>query len=138
MPMSTDRTTVYPTNSCFDDALDLLTLLAKERNPIIHDPSLRVVHGLVWQAGTPSAHAWVEIGDQCIFRGILEGEARYFSADWQEYYFELVVRETTRYTLREAITHNWKHNNYGPWEERYREFCRERPLAKCAGSTQPN
>lgn len=99
---------------------------------MLQDPTLAVVHGLVWQHGRPSAHGWVEIGDVCIFRGF-KGKKRnpgHFATRWEEYYSELVIRETTRYTVAEALAENYRHQTYGPWVDRYLKYCKPKEGAR--------
>lgn len=114
-----DRDPIYPTHKCFDDALDFLEGLYKEKNPMLY--RMRLVHGICLHPddGHEYAHAWVEQDEEfVIFAGIYRGENQYFAAAREEYYADAKVQETTKYTLLEALCENHKAGHYGPWIER--------------------
>ena len=114
---------IYPTHTCFDDALDLATGLVREdRRRAV---TLRVVHGIVHPYDKPFAHAWLEAGAQVFFCGIQDGEKRVFQISRSEYYAEILVLECTRYTLGHALRLNRQTGHYGPWTAQYRALCRQ-------------
>lgn len=119
---------IRPTHHCFDDALDFIEELAKQRNPMVQGDRLKVVHAICLAPdGHEYAHAWVEQDAKyVIFAGIMEGEKEWFAAEVGEYYAEHKVQETTKYTPKEALAENWKHETYGPWVERYKALCAPR------------
>lgn len=119
-------TFIYPTHTCFDDALDLLTEAIKMNPGAAHTDELKLVHGIcVAPDGKEYAHAWVEsLGKTVWFIGILDGKYQQFAADLKEYYAETRVVETTKYTPLEAWAENYRHANYGPWVERYKGLCK--------------
>lgn len=114
--------TVQPTFHCFDDALDYPELVIKNRHEL-HKSTLLVVHGicLMPDDGRPYAHAWVENPKkgECIFKGIIGKEEAYLFADKADFYKEMQVQETTKYTVKQACIENMKHETFGPWEEKY-------------------
>lgn len=122
-------TTIHPTHTCFDDALDYCGERFKEGAPEAH--KLILVHAICLKpegqpgAGERFAHAWVEQGDECVDHGILDGERVRFTAERAEYYARLRPQDVTRYTMREAALMNIRHHTYGPWEERYSVLCRK-------------
>ena len=124
--MAIENRSIYPTHTCFDNALDFIAAVLQE-NPDDRDvlvTELSLVHGICLAPdGQPYAHAWVEHGAHCIFAGILDGKQKYFAAFHDDYYAELGVQEVTRYTLQDALTHNRRTGHYGPWERRYRALC---------------
>src|ERR1043165_3374248 len=78
---------IYPTGTCFDDALDLLVAVLK-LNPQ-WEPEIRLVHGICRAPdGHRYAHAWVEDDSDatCAFYGVLQGKRRLFKARRDEYY----------------------------------------------------
>lgn len=116
---------IYPTHKCFDDALDFLEELARQKNPALY--RMRLVHGICLHPddGHEYAHAWVEQDGTCvIFSGILNGKFGYFAASIEEYYPDAKVQETTKYTPFEAWRENHRTNHYGPWIEKYQRLCR--------------
>lgn len=125
---------IYPTHHCFDDALDFLEELAKQKNPMIH--RMRVVHAVCLAPdGHEYAHAWVEQdGTFVIFAGIVNGQKEWFAAKVSEYYTEHRVQGTTKYTPREVLAENLKHETYGPWVERYKALCAPKGKASILGS----
>lgn len=119
---------IHPTNHCFDDALDFLELVIKNKQALDVN-TLLVVHSIcLMPDGTPYAHAWVEDtkADSCIFKGILKGEAMYLAAERKEFYETFKVQETTKYTVKQALFENRLSNNYGPWEEKYLKLTKNR------------
>lgn len=112
--------TIYPTHTCFDDAVQTLAALAKQRDR----RWVRLVHGICSPEGRPLAHAWVEDlkAHEAYFTGILEGKRVTFAADRYEFRAELNVLESTSYTIQEALAAEEEHG-IGPWESRYRALC---------------
>lgn len=127
-------TNIFPTHHCFDDALDFLEELSKQKNPMIH--RIRVVHAICLAPdGNEYAHAWVEQdGKFVIFAGMVDGEKQWFAGEVGEYYAEHKVQETVKYTPREALAENLKHETYGPWVDRYKALCAPKGKATILGS----
>jgi hypothetical protein len=96
-----DNEHIYPTGKCFDDALVLLVELLAEHPEA--EPDLRLVHGVLAEPEEHS-HAWVEDVSTAtvLFTGIYKGIRRHFQASMAEYYVEMAVRETYRYTYSQA------------------------------------
>lgn len=128
---------LYPTHSCFDDAFEFINdaiMLSQEPLRTEHINSLILVHGIcLLSNGAPYAHAWVERSGQCIFKGILEGEASYFAGEQKEFYDEHKVQETTKYTVIEAAKENKRTGHLGPWVQRYRELCKKKQHEQTKG-----
>ena len=75
--------------------------------------------------GSPYAPAWVETyAGTAHFFGILNGERIRVTVDAKEYRRELKVQEFVEYTWREAWEENRKHENFGPWIEKYQLLCK--------------
>lgn len=125
-------TTIKPTNTCFDDALDFFDDLARS-GAGFEDmvDRYRVVHGicLMPQSDRPYAHAWVEdrTRDLVLQRGILNGKIVQLEMSVLEFTLRHRPQKFTRYTLREALRLNYESNHYGPWVEEYRALCRDEP-----------
>jgi hypothetical protein len=120
-------TTIMPTHTCFDDALDTLVELIKYDDSSGDD--LRLVHALCAAPdGHLYAHAWVEFDNArgetvCVFSGLVEGEAMRFLSPGPDYYKSLQVSaDVTKYTSVEALAENARTNHYGPWIERYQNY----------------
>lgn len=124
--MSEAAENIYPTHTCFDDALDYLELVLRAQGR----KSLRrlvVVHGICLHEETsePFAHAWVEQGDEVHHAGILRGERVWVTIPRDDYYRELRIQDTTRYTPLEAVRRNRATGHYGPWEPQYQALTRD-------------
>lgn len=117
---------IQPTHTCFDDALDMLCDFYRLRKELV--PDLRLVHGICQADDGPFAHAWLEddTTSQVLFVGLVDGERVNLACDRKEFYEHAHVRECTRYTIDEAIWLNRKHENFGPWQVRYRVLCQPR------------
>jgi len=130
--------TIYPSRSCFDDAIDFIETRVRENPQIVHGTSLLLVHGIAIAppdhdgsivTGQPFAHAWVDEhdradGDVAWASGILDGSRVYYAVRRREFYRYLRIRRFTRYTLREVWEHNQQWGTYGPWRDEYRALCR--------------
>lgn len=118
-------TTIYPTFECFTDAMEFIDAMA--RLPETHD-YISLVHGIcVTEEGREYAHAWVEDSNAriAIFCGIWMGTKVYFSAPLEEFFKTYAVKESTRYTIAEAVMKNLETVHFGPWEEKYGALCGE-------------
>lgn len=113
---------VYPTHTCFDDALDLIeAMVLNDRREI---DKLMLAHGIcLMPDGKPYAHAWVERDGECLFDGLIEGARYTFRADKAEYYAGMKVQEVTHYTVEEAWIENSQSNHFGPWKPEYAALC---------------
>lgn len=116
---------IYPTFTCFDDALEFVEDLVRTKNTAALTNVL-VVHAIcVMPSGERYAHAWVETGGNCIFKGVIEGEACYITARQSEYYDHFAVQETTKYNWLQAGLENRLAGTYGPWEQKYLALTRQ-------------
>ncbi len=131
-----DTNAIYPTGTCFDDALDLMVELLKAAGPVegeMLSQRLRLVHAAcVWpEDGHLYAHAWLEdIGRGVAYiTGIYNGERCHFEAPAAEYTEPLQVQDLIRYSYREAFHLNRASRHYGPWVPHLRALCRARDAA---------
>ena len=117
--------TVYPTYSCFDDAMEFIDYVACEYNG--EDTSMiTLVHGLMTgDDGEPHSHAWVEDSSTktAIFAGLWKGEKIYFYSPIDEFRKSYRITYYTRYTIKEALMKNMEHLHFGPWEPKYVALC---------------
>ena len=131
--------TIHPTNTCFDDALDYIEMLASSGvTPAVLNEH-HVVHGVcLWPQNQPGsesesdrrfAHGWVERGEWAIQCGLIEGVRVYYQMPRDQMHEYLRVQRFTRYTLREALHHNEQSGHYGPWDLDYWMLCRHSPRA---------
>jgi hypothetical protein len=112
--------TILPTHSCFDDALAIMVdLLAAGV------PDAKFVHAIVAPYGKPFAHAWVEIGDVAMFKGIVDGKTVVVTRRVAAHYKALAVSESTHYSIDDAIAAEETAGHPAPWDDRYRELTRE-------------
>lgn len=124
--------TIYPTGSCFDDALDFVEARVRQRPRLARTSDLLVCHGIcIIPSGNPEAgelyaHAWVEEGQVVWQGGILDGERIYFATQRDQFYIRLQVQDVTRYTLRQVWEENRRTRHFGPWESRYEALCRKK------------
>lgn len=115
--------TVYPTHTCFDDALELYMLFVQNPRAEVY-----LVHGICKKEdGDLYAHAWVERNGECYFAGIIDGAKRGFTASLPAFYEKLnVTSDVTKYTLENILQFEDLHDRKsGPWEPRYLELTRE-------------
>jgi hypothetical protein len=120
------ETTFEPTNQCFDDALDLLSYIVKKKwaegKHLGED--WKLVHAICKAEGGEFAHAWCERdGKTVVTAFMIDGKHTYVEIGRRDYYRLFQPQEMTRYTVDEAMLANLRTNNFGPWEQRYREAC---------------
>lgn len=120
--------TLYPTHTCFDDAVDFVNLIADkcpDKCPeAIKEAVSRlvIVHAIcLLPNGSPYAHAWVEDKEEgiCVFRFIVKNKPKYFNTPIEKYYVKFQVQETTKYTIEQAVKETRRTGTSGPWEQRY-------------------
>jgi hypothetical protein len=126
-----NKLTIYPTHTCFDDAIEYLTHTVKSVGPKTVHAHYSLVHGICLHPdGRPYSHAWVERTTAshrtlCIGIGRLEsGEPVAYEGAKEEYYDNFQVQKTYKYTIKEMIKHNYEHGTYGPWLPELLQLCR--------------
>jgi hypothetical protein len=118
---------VFPTHTCFDDALDYLAHRLKQNRR--DAKRLVLVHGILLapegaKKDQPFAHAWVEESDRVWQDGLLEDGRRVtWAMSVAEFREKMRPQKETRYTVREAVAENLRTNHFGPWVEEYRALC---------------
>ncbi len=125
--MSDPSTNIYPTGTCFNDALELFEYF------ITMDPTrirtLTLVHAIcIKPVGSPGAgglfaHAWIEEGDIVWSAGILNGVKVQYSCEAQSFREQLQLQDETRYSAWDVHRENRRTGTFGPWVEKYRALC---------------
>jgi hypothetical protein len=124
-------TTILPTHTCFDDAIEYLSWRIQMR---ASDASrLFLVHAICLvpqgpRTGEPFAHAWVEeempgVPVVAWQDGFLQGKHVTYSMLAEELRAAFHVQESTRYTPAEAHAENQRTMTFGPWLDRYQSLC---------------
>jgi hypothetical protein len=121
----TEENTLYPTFSCFDDAMHYIEYVLKaapEMDNIFVVHAIGIAHD---EEGRRYSHAWVEDHNVgvAIYAGFLQGVKVYLCSPLNEYYSKFKFIETTKYTPMEAVNNNLKHGSFGPWEPKYVALC---------------
>lgn len=146
-----EGSSIRPTGTCFDDALDFITECLKTEDRLARLETLVLVHAIAIippsgvNAGERFAHAWVEAeddsGEPVVWQSglvmVREGESyveakAYYSAERQSVYETLRVERTWRYSLHEAREANQRHVTYGPWEPELLELCADKKRKRTA------
>lgn len=122
----TDGLNIFPTHTCFDDALDYIVAQLKIHPGMEH--TLTLVHGIAIgtcgpHAGEAYAHGWVEQDGYCVEAGVFRDEKVWYAVKRSQYYRARKIQKSTRYSVEEAWRLNEKHLTYGPWEREYIELC---------------
>lgn len=118
-----------PTGTCFDDSLDFLN--DKLFQGLMY---FNLIHGVCrLKTGEYYSHAWVEDTIEESFLEIKLCDTEKVIVEYDKYDF---VKETgatvwTTYAPWQALYHNWRYSNYGPWEKNYLALTRDKgALAK--------
>lgn len=122
--------TLYPTNTCFDDAMDHLQELVNENPARRYSGEYVLVHGILDNGDHQYAHAWLETDQWAIDGRYFKDKHVMCEFDKKGYYLELNVVEKTVYTVQQTLAMNLKHGTFGPWEEKYRKLCKPREIRK--------
>jgi hypothetical protein len=112
--------TIYPTHTCFDDALDFFEHVEPKTFP-----AYRVVHGLATDdEGQLFAHAWIEETPDLVWQGgIIGGRRCYYAMPCDDFYRWMGVVRTSRYSAQLAAQLNASTGHYGPWRKEYAALC---------------
>lgn len=117
---------IRPTGTCFDDALDFITEILNSSSgdaKVRWIEQLILVHAICLSPyGQKYAHAWVEHNQHIWQGGVYLGHRVFYAQQRDRFYEEYRVIESTRYSVTDALHLNALHDNYGPWEQRYREL----------------
>lgn len=117
-------TIVMPTHTCFDDALEIIEALVRVDPRLARGADLVLVHAIcVSPTGEEYAHAWAENNGVALFAGVIDGERTWLAADAREYAADARMKESTRYTPRQAWEENKRSGTFGPWIDRYLALC---------------
>lgn len=117
-------TTALPTHTCFDDAWEFLESLGRK----VWSGRYVMVHAIVEQVdvvATPQAHAWIFDQEEnvVIERFLVEGVPVFIRQTQSEHATHLRVLDERWYSVREALEENYRTGHYGPWEEKFRQYC---------------
>ncbi len=119
---------IFPTNTCFDDTVEFIAQKlcnATTAEVLVLIEELILVHAICASPeGRLYSHAWIEQGEWCYERGILEEEAIYYALEKAEHYAKRDVQEKFVYSLEEVFKLNEKYGNSGPWEPALQALCR--------------
>lgn len=115
---------IYPTGSCFDDAIEIIKAAAKNGQP--NWRNMIIIHGIcVDPGGKKFSHAWVEDNQECLWMGIIKGETVIAVANRTEFYEYMSVQDTTAYTIEQAVHEERRTGKCGPWEQKYLDLCKQ-------------
>lgn len=125
------ETTVYPTHTCFDDAMEFVNQAVIEHGFDKAFDTFFLCHGIcAMPDGRLFAHAWVVELDRAAkqdyvwFSGVWRGQKIFGKVCKADFYNELVVTsDVTQYDMLRVCNENVKHGTFGPWEERYLALC---------------
>lgn len=133
MSVDNDATTIYPTGTCFTDALEMLETVAREqpleidRYTLVHAICIMPGQNNLAAAGERYAHAWLDKftphGTEAWQRGIWCGHLVEFVVASIELERELRPQRMWRYSPRMALEQNREHHNFGPWEPELLALC---------------
>ena len=123
-----------PTKTCFDDSLDFMMELARNKKT----DGVYVCHGivsprmLVPECKSTFTHAWVYdcMTDICLDWGILEGQRIGVKGSKRDYFHHMRVKEVTYYTFKQCMYYSWIYNFFGPWEPKYMVLCSDGEIKK--------
>lgn len=114
---------ILPTHTCFDDAFEYIELIILHKEFTLNEirDHFFIVHAICkLPTGKLYAHAWVEHKNECTFKGILNNEAVFCTADKKEFYAQYDVQEFTKYSMERVRDMNFSTKSFGPWIEKYK------------------
>lgn len=144
------NSTIVPTHSCFDDAIEFFELFLGDLRRAA--TVFRVVHGVLrgHDEGEPYGHGWVEQLPGTDFGlidfrpparvvwqgGLIDGARVYFALDRSDFFRGYGVQRFWSYTLQEAVEHNMRSGHYGPWQPEVRELVLSKAAGRIVGRAQ--
>lgn len=130
LPTCPEGKPLWPTQTCFDDALDFITFQISSLKLTLATCPFILVHGVVTYAGLgPFPHAWVEEpnkrapGEALVWQGAYRNGVPpriFYPMRFAEFSRLYQVHKRIAYTCVEADKLNEKHLNFGPWDEELR------------------
>ena len=112
---------VLPTGTCYDDCIEYMSEAWG-----LGQLDILLCHGII---GNPRqhSHAWLYCPseNEVSHFGIVDGEKVRVTGTKQELYTSLQVMECTYYSIQQMLYYNWRFNNYGPWEQKYVNACKD-------------
>ena len=123
---------LYPTNTCFDDAMEYIEFRLTEDPSLVHDERLILTHVLAEvlepgpHQGEIITHAFCVENGECVDMWILNGERVAAFRTPSEMAQSLRIIESTRYNLKQVHQENVRSGTYGPWEQKYLDHVRNR------------
>jgi hypothetical protein len=119
------KTTIFPTFNCFTDAMEFVEHVGLRLPEKVKDITLVHAICIASEGGREYAHGWVEDSDEkeAIFCGIYMDTKYYFAAPFENFFETFKVKESTRYSVSEAVKENLRTFNFGPWEDKYKALC---------------
>lgn len=116
---------IYPTGTCFDDAMDWFMKNYKDKN------NLLLVHAICEKDdGELYSHAWCEHDNQAFGFGLIEHEGEQvfccYCTDIKDYYDYFKVKKKSKYDITKVLLNNVLYKTYGPWRQEYLELCHDR------------
>lgn len=121
--MKKEIETVHPTHTCFDDALELFMVFAKNQRirPML-------VHAICQKEdGSKFSYAWVERDGVVYFAGLVNGKKYGFECELPAYYGKFGVLEHTKYSFEDLLDMVKQNPSLkaGPWKKEYQELTRD-------------
>ena len=122
---------IYPTHTCFDDALEnLIFLMKRDGRDAVLRGELQIVHAIIAPEDEDIGHAWVENSTSIWFTGILKGERLMVEVDRDEYLQNVKWKLIRKYTLWDAYAEEKRTGHYGPWDPRIIALCADTVTSK--------
>ncbi len=119
-----EKTKLYPTKTCFDDAIDFLNLLYKKQPWYVEkmNKQWRVVHGRADDG--EFSHCWLTKGNSCFDFKLFKSEK--IMVEYTREEFEKIYRPRKQipYTVRDCCHLEKRVYGYaGPWDPEIRNLC---------------
>ncbi len=122
--------TIYPTGTCFDDAIDYINAISLKEpwNIKLFNKQYRIAHGIcLFEDWRPYAHCWLEKANSCYDYRLFEspeGEKVQIKYTRGEFYTLFKPQKVVRYTIRDCLHLEKRVHGYcGPWDPQIRALC---------------
>jgi hypothetical protein len=120
---------LYPTGTCFDDAIDYLNWLCTQEpwNIKKFNKKYRVVHGIChFEDGRPYAHCWLEKGNKAMDFRMYNDKKVMVQYTKGEFISILKPSRAIRYTIQECCDLEKRvHGHPGPWHPEIITLCKD-------------
>lgn len=125
-PIDHLRDSLYPTHTCFDDAIEIIEFFCKSNPALIKMESISLIHAVIHPPKYDiHAHAWIEwhFRNAIFQKNVYQGEKIITEFHRDTYWQNSRVLIYRKYSMKDVARLNKESGTYGPWDEVFKKYC---------------